>query len=331
MTTSPVIASPAIAIASGATGARSGWRPRVVRLLGALLIVSAVVAAAAEVRTVDLAPVLRRLDWTFAGLAAGSIALSLVAASYNLLAFTPLRLRLAPTVAMQLAVSGLRTVAPSAVTTPVIATRYLTRSGATTSDAIATVAVAQTVHLVMTTVLVTGVGLASGSAALGTALAPGRLGLIAAVAGTLVAAAVFLSLRDPRARRLLARGRASLRAVGEHVRARPVKALVGVLASAALTVTHVMAFAFCAWAVGAHPSYLALTVVYLAAASAGSLSPTPGGIGAVEAAMVAGLVAAGVDLPAATAATVLSRLASVWLFAIPGWIAAWAMRRHGLL
>jgi uncharacterized protein (TIRG00374 family) len=166
---------------------------------------------------------------------------------------------------------------------------------------------------------------------LGTALAPARLCGIAAAALVLVGAVMLWSRRSPRVRRLYVRGRESLRAVADHVRARPVQALVGVLASAALTATHVMAFAFCAWAVGAHPSYLALTVVYLAAASAGSLSPTPGGIGAVEAAMVAGLVAAGVDLPAATAATVLSRLASVWLFAIPGWLAAWSMRRRGLL
>jgi uncharacterized membrane protein YbhN (UPF0104 family) len=258
-----------------------------------------------------------------------SIALSLVAASYNLLAFTPLRLRLAPTVSMQLAVSALRTVAPSAVSTPVVATRYLTRSGAATSDAIATVAVAQSVQLVVTSALVAGLGLASDSAAL--VSGPARLCGIAAAIVAFVSALILWSRRSPRARHVLVRGRDSLRVVVDHARARPAKAVVGVLASAALTVTHVMAFAFCAWAVGVHPSYLALTVVYLAAASAGSLSPTPGGIGAVEAAMVAGLVAAGVDLPAATAATVLSRLASVWLLAVPGWLAAWGMRRRGLL
>ena len=67
------------------------------------------------------------------------------------------------------------------------------------------------------------------------------------------------------------------------------------------------------------------------AATAGSLLPTPGGIGGVEAALIAGLTAAGMSMPVATAATVLSRLVAVWLPAIPGWWAAVRLRKAGLL
>jgi uncharacterized membrane protein YbhN (UPF0104 family) len=65
-----------------------------------------------------------------------------------------------------------------------------------------------------------------------------------------------------------------------------------VFASAALTVTHVLAFAACVAATGSELPLLTLTAVYLGAAAAGSVIPTPGGLGPVEAALVAGLAAA---------------------------------------
>jgi uncharacterized protein (TIRG00374 family) len=105
----------------------------------------------------------------------------------------------------------------------------------------------------------------------------------------------------------------------------------GLAGATALTATHVLAFAFCVSAVGGHASYLSLTLIYLAAASAGSLIPTPGGVGAVEAALIAGLTATGIALPVAAAASLLSRLISVWLLAVPGWVALATMRRRGLL
>jgi uncharacterized membrane protein YbhN (UPF0104 family) len=51
----------------------------------------------------------------------------------------------------------------------------------------------------------------------------------------------------------------------------------------------------------------------------------------VEAALIAGLTAAGLSMPVATAATVLSRLVAVWLPAIPGWWTAFRLRQAGLL
>jgi uncharacterized protein (TIRG00374 family) len=84
-------------------------------------------------------------------------------------------------------------------------------------------------------------------------------------------------------------------------------------------------------AAGGHLPVLTLAAIYLGAATAGSLLPTPGGIGGVEAALIAGLTAAGVSMPVATAATVLSRLVAVWLPAIPGWWTAFRLRRAGLL
>jgi uncharacterized protein (TIRG00374 family) len=137
--------------------------------------------------------------------------------------------------------------------------------------------------------------------------------------------------RNARAARLAGRARASLLAVVAHVRRRPGVATAGLIGSTLLTVSHVAAFALCVWGSGGHASLATLTSVYLVAIAAGSVIPTPGGTGAVEAAMITGLTVAGVALPAATAATVLFRLISVWMLVPPGWMALIALRRRGNL
>jgi uncharacterized membrane protein YbhN (UPF0104 family) len=54
-------------------------------------------------------------------------------------------------------------------------------------------------------------------------------------------------------------------------------------------------------------------------------------VGAVEAAMIAGLAATGMAPATAAAAALLTRLLTVWLLVPPGWLAARSMRRRGLL
>ncbi|MGX7677376.1 lysylphosphatidylglycerol synthase transmembrane domain-containing protein [Jatrophihabitans sp. DSM 45814] len=316
---------------------------RAARRIATILSGGAVVAAASllalQLRNADLGTVLARLSWPDLVFAVLFMALSLFAGAYNLLGFTPLRLKLLPTVGAQLAVSGLRIVAPSAISTPAIATRYLNRCGASTPDALATVAVAQTAQLAVTAVVVTGIGALSGDVAFSHTshtLDPSQLGWVELGALglgiiALASAIVLLARISTLVRRVLSGAHRSLGMLFQHARRRPSMVAIGLSASAALTLTHVLAFAFCVAAVGGHVSYLSLILIYLASASAGSLIPTPGGVGAVEAALIAGLTATGMALPVAAAAALLSRIVSVWLLAIPGWLALLAMRRRGLL
>ena len=300
------------------------------RILAVLVLLSTASVLFVELRHTDLRATFAHIQWFYVALAVVSIAVSVVAAAYNLLGFTPLRLRLAPTLLAQLAVSAIRVVTPSAVSTPAIATRYLTRSGATTPDALASVGVAQTVQLVVTAALVGGFGVVSGW---GELHGVGRLQLSVWLAGgLLVFLAGWLAVRlSARAARLVRQAATSVLSVVTHTRAHPLSATIGIVAGAMLTVTHVAAFAFCVRAAGGHASLLTLATVYLASAAAGSLFPTPGGTGAVEATLIAGLTVAGVPLPIATAATLLSRLVSVWLLVPPGWIGLISLRRRGLL
>jgi undecaprenyl-diphosphatase len=60
-------------------------------------------------------------------------------------------------------------------------------------------------------------------------------------------------------------------------------------------------------------------------------APTPGGIGAAEAALIAGLTAFGVDPAVAVPAVFLYRFATFWLPVLPGWIAVRHLLRTGAL
>lgn len=72
-----------------------------------------------------------------------------------------------------------------------------------------------------------------------------------------------------------------------------------------------------------------LVVVYLAASTLGSAAPIPGGLGAVEAALVAGLTATGVPLAVAITAVLVFRTATFWLPAPLGWGAFVALQHAG--
>ena len=71
--------------------------------------------------------------------------------------------------------------------------------------------------------------------------------------------------------------------------------------------------------------------MYLAGATIGQAAPTPGGLGAVEAALAAGLTAAGLDGGLAVSAVLLFRLVTFWLPTIPGYLSFNWLTKKGAL
>ena len=59
--------------------------------------------------------------------------------------------------------------------------------------------------------------------------------------------------------------------------------------------------------------------VYLIASFIAAASPTPGGLGAIEAATIAGLTGIGIPSGPAVSAVLIYRLATYWLPVLPGW------------
>lgn len=83
----------------------------------------------------------------------------------------------------------------------------------------------------------------------------------------------------------------------------------------------VLTLFLCVWAVtGSAPAVAGVLLAYTTAKIAGSAQVTPGGLGTVEAAIIATLVAAGMTAVDATGAALVYRLVSFALIAAVGWV-----------
>ena len=82
-------------------------------------------------------------------------------------------------------------------------------------------------------------------------------------------------------------------------------------------------------AVGQHASLATILVVMTLALIIGGAVPIPGGLGVVEAGLIAGLTAAGIPQDQAVAAVFIQRLFTAYLPPIWGWATlAWMRRRE---
>ncbi|MFD9826023.1 YbhN family protein [Tsukamurella tyrosinosolvens] len=85
-------------------------------------------------------------------------------------------------------------------------------------------------------------------------------------------------------------------------------------------IADVACLAFACYAVGDAPGLAALAGAYAASKVVNSISPIPGGLGLVEAALVPALVLAGMPASQAFTATILYRLVSYVLVVVIGWV-----------
>ena len=98
--------------------------------------------------------------------------------------------------------------------------------------------------------------------------------------------------------------------------------------SALVTLAYIGALAASIQAFGGGPGIVLIGAVYLGAAAIAAAAPTPGGLGAIEAALVAGLTSAGMSAGPAVSAVLLYRLATYWLPGAPGWMSWQVLQRR---
>ena len=99
--------------------------------------------------------------------------------------------------------------------------------------------------------------------------------------------------------------------------------------SAAITLGYLLALQVSVLAFGDGPPFTSVALVYLVGSVVSSVAPTPGGLGAVEATLIAGLTSAGMRSDSALGAVILFRVATFWLPLLPGWFAFAALQRTG--
>jgi glycosyltransferase 2 family protein len=285
---------------------------------------------ATQLSDVNLASTLRTARPSWLAVAVLGAALTYVGAALTRMAFSPTALRLGRTALVQLASSFLTLVTPPAVGHVGLNIRYLQRAGVGTAAAAATVTVSEVVTVALTVLLLLACSWFTGISGSRLTLLPSGnvLAVLAVAAAVLAVAAAVPQTRRLVRRRLEPLVRSTvpqLVAMGSDPR-RLGTALIGVLV---LNGGNILALDASLRAFSTSLPVPTVVVVYLVASTVGSAAPTPGGLGAVEAALVAGLTATGVPLASALPAVLAFRTVTFWLPAPIGWGAFVTLQRRG--
>ena len=292
-------------------------RPRT--LLTLVASVAAVYLLAGELERASLGSVLHKADWRWGIAALALSAATYVAATEALIGFVPGQLSFRLTLLAQLASSFVTLVTPAAVGGATLNIRYLQRQKISAAVAAASVGVSQVVAFVLHVLLILVFAAIAGSS--GSEPHPPPRWTWFVLGGLVLIALVVLAI--PAGRRML-RARLSPM-LGQvlprllEVAQQPAKLARGIGGTLLLSLSYIFCLAACVAAFGRSVPIAKIGVVYLTGSAISSIVPTPGGIGAVEAALTAGLTAAGVPGAAAASAVLLFRLVTFWLPIPFGW------------
>jgi undecaprenyl-diphosphatase len=244
-----------------------------------------------------------------------------VGATFAILGSVPERLRFAPTFVAQVAASFAGTLAPASIGGLALNARYLQKSGVDTAVAVPAVGLNAVAGVAMHIVLLVLFIVWAGSSAFGAIHLPDPTVLLYGAAAVLALAAIAFAIpaiRHVLRERLLPILGRSISGLFAVVR-RPMNILLLLGGSVVVTSGYLVAMYFATQAFGGDLSFAQVGAVYLVGSAIGSAAPTPGGIGALEAAVIAGLVAAGMPNDIAVPAVFLFRLGTFWLPIVPGW------------
>jgi glycosyltransferase 2 family protein len=267
------------------------------------------------------------LWWVAAAL--GLSVVTYIGAAFALEGSVPDRLPFGPNLGVQFATSYIGVAAPGGAMA--LSARFLQRRGIDPALALAAVGV-DTVAGVLVHFSLLGVFLAqAGTSGLKSFSFP-LGGTVAVVGGFIVLIAIIMA-GVPRTRSILAaRLLPALKRAGHGIAetARHPMNLVELFGgSAAITMGYLLALEVSVLAFGRAPTFTSVALVYLVGSVISSVAPTPGGIGAVEATLIAGLTSAGMRSDSAIGAVMLFRIATFWLPLIPGWFAFTILQRSG--
>jgi len=292
-------------------------RPRA--LVTLVASVAAIYLLAGELARASPGSVLRSADWRWGAAALALSAVTYVGAALSLSGFVAKRLNFPRTLLVQLAGSFITLVTPAAVGGAALNVRYLQRRKIPAPVAVASVGVSQVVAFVLHIVLLVVFAAIAGTGAESPIKPPTWAYLV--LAGLVVLAGVVFAI--PAGRRLV-RARLSptfgqvmprLLEIAQH----PRKLAEGIGGALLLSLAYILCLTACVAAFGRSVPFAKIGFVYLTGSAIGSIIPTPGGLGAVEAALTAGLTAAGVPGAVAVSAVLLFRLLTFWLPVPLGW------------
>ncbi|MGI9643513.1 MAG: flippase-like domain-containing protein, partial [Acidimicrobiia bacterium] len=272
-------------------------------------------------------------DWKWAPAILVASFLTYVGAAWNIMGSVPDRIRLTPTVVAQFAGTFINRITPVKVGGMATNVRYLQKSGVDTPVAIAGIGVSSVgtfmVHISLLVMFVVFVGrnasdfieLPSGQAVL--------LGMVAVF--TIAIGAWFLpvgrNILTEKVWPVIRRSGAGI----VQVATSPKNALMLFGGAFVMIMSYITALWFSLEAFGGGLTFVGVAVVFLAGQALGQAAPTPGGIGATEAAMIAAMTALGLEASIAVPTVFLYRVATFWLPILPGFLALRKLESDGAL
>ena len=284
-----------------------------------------------QLAQVNLPQLIADASWGWAFVALLLSGLTYVAATMALEGFVPERLNFFRTLQAQLAASFATLISPPTLGAVAVNLRYLQRAGVNPALGAASVGVSQVMAFVVHLLLLLVFGLIAGTRQESDFTPPAWA--VWVLVGGLLAAVILLLL--PWTRKWITR---RIRPIFQQVGPRlltlvqqPRKLAVGISGILLLNLGYIICLVACVWAFGGSAPIAAIAVVYLAGATIGQAAPTPGGLGAVEAALSAGLTAAGIPGGIAVSSVLLFRLVTFWLPTIPGWFSFNSLQKNELL
>ncbi|MGH3562307.1 MAG: lysylphosphatidylglycerol synthase domain-containing protein, partial [Mycobacterium sp.] len=222
---------------------------------------------------------------------------------------------------MQVANTFAATTTPAGVGGLALSTRFLQKGGLSTLRATAAVTLQQSVQVIVHIVLLIIFSTAAGASADLSHFVPDAtmLYLIAGVALGMVG--TFLLVPNLRRWLSTAVGPRLKEVSGDLVElAREPKRLgLIVLGAAGTTLGAALALWASVEAFGGGTTFVTVTVVTMVGGTLASAAPTPGGVGAVEAALIGGLAAFGVPAAVGVSSVLLYRVLTCWLPVFIGW------------
>jgi glycosyltransferase 2 family protein len=300
------------------------------QLIQLVLLVALVYVAYPFISTVPtFFSALSRANWWWALLGLAISASTYVGAAAALWASADEKVNFWRLSIAQVANTFAATTTPAGVGGLALSTRILQKSGLSTVRATTAVALQQSMQVIMHVVLLIFFSTVAGAGTDLSHFVPKAtvLYLIAGVALGLVGAFLLV----PRLRRWLATDLGpklkEITADLIEVAREPKRMALIVLGCTGTTLGAALALWASVKAFGGDTTFVTVTVVTMVGGTLASAAPTPGGVGAVEAALIGGLAAFGVPAAVSVPSVLLYRVLTCWLPVFVGWpVMRWLTR-----
>lgn len=190
--------------------------------------------------------------------------------------------------------------------------RYLYKYGHTLAESVAVVGVNAAVGMAAHLILLAVVLLVSPHSVIGQLELP-HVSVVGLVAAGVLLLIVLNVLLLTRLRKRVQQTLAGMAGFVKHYRNYPGKLATALGCAMALTICYVLVLYLCVYSVGGSLSIWNVFAIFTTGVLVGAVTPTPGGLLGVEAGLLAGLLAYGMEASPALAAVLAYRLLTYWL------------------